>query len=159
MARVTVERDGDTLMYVLLAANVKANGKEVGRLSRGDLASLDLMPGPTTLTVDAAGFSRTASISFYAQPNQEYIFWITPGGGGSGFSIFKRAERQFDTPTARSQPPAPPASASPASAPPAGIRAQESNRLSLDAAKAKCAELGFKPATEGFGKCVLQLSK
>ena len=33
------------------------------------------------------------------------------------------------------------------------------DRLSFDASKKKCAELGFKPATEGFGKCVLQLSK
>lgn len=33
------------------------------------------------------------------------------------------------------------------------------NKLSIDVAKIKCAELGFKPATEGFGKCVLQLSK
>jgi len=31
--------------------------------------------------------------------------------------------------------------------------------FSLDAAKKKCTELGFKPATEGYGKCVLQLSK
>jgi hypothetical protein len=31
--------------------------------------------------------------------------------------------------------------------------------LSIDAAKKKCTELGFKPATEGYGKCVLQLSK
>jgi hypothetical protein len=31
--------------------------------------------------------------------------------------------------------------------------------LSLDAAKGKCAELGFTPATEAFGKCVIQLSK
>ena len=35
----------------------------------------------------------------------------------------------------------------------------ENERLSLDASKKKCTELGFKPATEGFGKCVLQLSK
>jgi hypothetical protein len=34
-----------------------------------------------------------------------------------------------------------------------------SERLSLDASKKKCTELGFKPATEGHGKCVLQLSK
>jgi hypothetical protein len=33
------------------------------------------------------------------------------------------------------------------------------DRLSLDASRVKCAELGFKPSTEGFGKCVLQLSK
>lgn len=32
-------------------------------------------------------------------------------------------------------------------------------RLSLDVSKKKCSDLGFKPATEGFGKCVLQLSK
>ena len=30
---------------------------------------------------------------------------------------------------------------------------------SLEVAKNKCEEIGFKPATEGFGKCVLQLSK
>jgi len=35
----------------------------------------------------------------------------------------------------------------------------ESERLSLEASKKKCTELGFKPATEGYGKCVLQLSK
>ncbi len=33
------------------------------------------------------------------------------------------------------------------------------NRLSLEASKVKCSELGFKPATERFGTCVLQLSK
>jgi hypothetical protein len=32
-------------------------------------------------------------------------------------------------------------------------------QLSLDAAKVKCVELGFKAGTEQFGKCVLQLSK
>ncbi len=32
-------------------------------------------------------------------------------------------------------------------------------RFSLDVAKKKCTELGFKPSTEGFGKCVLQLSR
>lgn len=31
--------------------------------------------------------------------------------------------------------------------------------VSLDAAKEKCTNLGFKTGTEGFGKCVLQLSK
>ncbi len=35
----------------------------------------------------------------------------------------------------------------------------ETERLSLDASKKKCTELGFKPATEDHGKCVLQLSK
>jgi hypothetical protein len=34
-----------------------------------------------------------------------------------------------------------------------------SNNISMDVAKQKCGELGFKSGTEGFGKCVLQLSK
>jgi hypothetical protein len=38
-------------------------------------------------------------------------------------------------------------------------QANESERLSLDVSKQKCEELGFKPATEAFGKCVLQLTK
>ena len=33
------------------------------------------------------------------------------------------------------------------------------NNLSIEAAKIKCSELGFLQATEGFGKCVLQLTK
>ena len=37
--------------------------------------------------------------------------------------------------------------------------APQSERLSIEASKKKCTELGFKPATEGHGKCVLQLSK
>jgi hypothetical protein len=36
----------------------------------------------------------------------------------------------------------------------------ESRRgISIDEAKTKCAEIGFKNATEAFGKCVLQLTK
>lgn len=38
-------------------------------------------------------------------------------------------------------------------------QADASERLSLEVSKQKCEELGFKPATEGFGKCVLQLTK
>jgi hypothetical protein len=34
-----------------------------------------------------------------------------------------------------------------------------SNSISLDTAKVKCADLGFKASTEAFGKCVLQLTK
>jgi len=33
------------------------------------------------------------------------------------------------------------------------------NNLSIESAKIKCSELGFLQATEGFGKCVLQLTK
>ena len=33
----------------------------------------------------------------------------------------------------------------------------ESNNI--ESAKNKCSDLGFKTGTEGFGKCVLQLSK
>ena len=36
---------------------------------------------------------------------------------------------------------------------------RSNNPITLDVAKLKCEELGFKPETEGFGKCVLQLSK
>ena len=36
---------------------------------------------------------------------------------------------------------------------------QSDNSITLDVAKIKCEELGFKPETEGFGKCVLQLTK
>lgn len=39
------------------------------------------------------------------------------------------------------------------------IQNTESTKSQLQEAKTKCAELGFKPNTEGFGKCVLQLSK
>jgi len=34
-----------------------------------------------------------------------------------------------------------------------------SQQLDIDKAKIKCAELGFKTSTEGFGKCVLKLTK
>ncbi len=40
-----------------------------------------------------------------------------------------------------------------------GNQTEESNRLSIEASKKKCAELGFKLATEKFGTCVLRLSK
>ncbi len=37
--------------------------------------------------------------------------------------------------------------------------AQNSRNSAFDVFKHKCTELGFTPATEGHGKCVLQLSK
>ena len=42
---------------------------------------------------------------------------------------------------------------------PAQISQEKNDRLSLEVSKKKCTELGFKPTTEGYGKCVLQLSK
>jgi len=33
------------------------------------------------------------------------------------------------------------------------------SKVDIETAKQKCTELGFKSGTEGFGKCVLQLSK
>jgi hypothetical protein len=36
---------------------------------------------------------------------------------------------------------------------------RESNGISMSDAQNKCRELGFNPKTEGFGKCVLQLTK
>ena len=37
--------------------------------------------------------------------------------------------------------------------------APQKPEVSILNAKVKCAEIGFTPGTEGFGKCVLQLSK
>jgi len=36
---------------------------------------------------------------------------------------------------------------------------QMQTTASIPTAKAKCADIGFTPGTEGFGKCVLQLTK
>ena len=44
-------------------------------------------------------------------------------------------------------------------APVQAVTAPSADRLSLDASKVKCTDLGFKPGTEAHGKCVLQLSK
>jgi len=40
-----------------------------------------------------------------------------------------------------------------------GFSQDASLTLSLDWAKRKCVDLGFKPNTERFGNCVLQLSR
>lgn len=42
---------------------------------------------------------------------------------------------------------------------PVSINTPVNNALSMQAAKDKCADLGFKLGTEGFGSCVLKLSK
>jgi hypothetical protein len=39
------------------------------------------------------------------------------------------------------------------------IAPSQSQTISLDDAKSKCIEIGFKPATEAFGNCVLKLAK
>ena len=51
-------------------------------------------------------------------------------------------------------------SAQPSQAPTAPLGGvPQTGSISMDVAKQKCGELGFKLGTEGFGKCVLQLSK
>lgn len=35
----------------------------------------------------------------------------------------------------------------------------QSPKITIDSAKSSCKDLGFKTGTEGFGKCVLQLSR
>lgn len=42
---------------------------------------------------------------------------------------------------------------------PQSISVTPSNNITIDVAKQKCQELGFKSGTEAFGKCVLQLTK
>jgi hypothetical protein len=49
--------------------------------------------------------------------------------------------------------PAPPQTFQPA------IQAKPAITVDIDDAKAKCVDLGFKSGTEGFGNCVLKLSK
>ena len=44
-------------------------------------------------------------------------------------------------------------------APTQPILQNQQQGIPIDLAKSKCSELGFNQGTEGFGKCVLQLSK
>jgi hypothetical protein len=77
MARVTIERSTDFL-YLALSARVKVNGIEVGALSRGDVASIDIQSGRATVSVDTATSPGTFSVSFTAQPNREYFMEVSP---------------------------------------------------------------------------------
>lgn len=77
MTRVTVERSTDFL-YLALSARVKVNGIDVGALSRGDVASIDVQPGRTIVSVDTATSPGTFSVSFTAQPNREYLLEVSP---------------------------------------------------------------------------------
>lgn len=77
MARVTVERSTDFL-YLALSARVKVNGIDVGALSRGDVASIDVPVGRTIVSIDTATSPGTFSVSFVAQPNREYLMEVSP---------------------------------------------------------------------------------
>jgi hypothetical protein len=77
MTRITVERSSDFL-YLALSARVKVNGIDVGALSRGDVASIDIQSGHTTVSVDTATSPGTFSVSFTAQPNRDYLMEVSP---------------------------------------------------------------------------------
>jgi hypothetical protein len=77
MTRITVERSTDFL-YLALSARVKVNGIDVGALSRGDEASIDVPVGRTMVSVDTATSPGTFSVSFTAQPNREYLMVVSP---------------------------------------------------------------------------------
>lgn len=77
MARVTIERSTD-FRYLALSARVRVNGIDVGVLSRGDVASIDVQSGRTIVSVDTASSPGTFSVSFIAKPNQEYLMEVSP---------------------------------------------------------------------------------
>jgi hypothetical protein len=80
MARVVVERSTDFL-YLALSARVKVDGVGVGELSRGDVASIDVRPGRTIVSVDTATAPGRFSVSFRAEPGYEYTMEISPRSG------------------------------------------------------------------------------
>lgn len=80
MARITVQRSTD-ILYLALSASVKVNGIAIGALSRGDVASIDVKPGPAIVSVDTESSPGSFSISFTAQPNHEYLMEVSPRSG------------------------------------------------------------------------------
>ena len=71
--------------------------------------------------------------------------------------VARQRQRQLEDQLNRTRQPVP--SVQQSVAPVQVVAPAITDRLSLDASKVKCSELGFKSGTEAFGKCVLQLSK
>ena len=132
--------------------SIRINGELLGDFSKSEQVFTQfLSPGQNLIEVLLPGAlhkSQIASVSFNVEPNTHYYFEYYFDANLLG--VMKNSLKLIKKETFRTS---------------STQSIQENNKVidtksnKIDNSKKICLDLGFKSGTEGFGKCVLQLSK
>jgi hypothetical protein len=78
VAKVTIFRADDTLLYSARSARLAVDGERAGRLATGGFRTFKVEPGPHTFTVRMWDAPGTCELTADIQPDVEYFYEVAP---------------------------------------------------------------------------------
>jgi hypothetical protein len=78
VAKVTIFRESDTLLYSARTARLVIDGEREGRLAMGGFRTFTVPPGSHVLTVKMWDTPGTCELTVDVQPDAEYFYEVTP---------------------------------------------------------------------------------
>lgn len=78
VAKVTVFRANDTLLYSARTARLAVDGERAGRLATGGFRTFKVAPGPHTFVVNMQDAPGSCQLAVDIQPDVEYFYEVTP---------------------------------------------------------------------------------
>jgi hypothetical protein len=78
VAKVTVFRANDTLLYSARTARLAMDGERAGRLATGGFRTFKVPPGSHTLVVNMWDAPGTCELTVDLRPDAEYFYEVTP---------------------------------------------------------------------------------
>jgi hypothetical protein len=78
LAKVTIFRENDTLLYSARTARIVIDGEREGRLAMGGFRTFTVPPGSHVFTVKMWDTPGTCELTADIQPDVEYFYEVTP---------------------------------------------------------------------------------
>ena len=78
LAKVTIFRENDTLLYSARTARLVIDGEREGRLATGGFRTFTMLPGSHVFTVKMWDTPGTCELTADIQPDVEYFYEVTP---------------------------------------------------------------------------------
>ena len=78
VAKVTVFRANDTLLYSARTARLAVDGERAGKLASGGFRTFKVAPGPHTFVVNMWDAPGSCALTVDIQPDVEYFYEVTP---------------------------------------------------------------------------------
>ena len=78
VAKVTMFRANDTLLYSARTARLAVDGERAGKLATGGFRTFKVAPGPHTFVVHMSDAPGSCELTVDIQPDTEYFYEVTP---------------------------------------------------------------------------------